>query len=129
MLREGALDDREIEIEVQEQRGGQCRPSRSPACPARRWACSISATSSARRSAAAHKPRKMTVAESHHVLIAEESDKLLDQEKVVREAIAAVEQNGIVFLDEIDKICGRSERPAAAAPMSAAKACSATCCR
>ena len=44
------------------------------------------------------------------MLIAEESDKLLDQESVVREAIAAVEQNGIVFLDEIDKICGRSER-------------------
>ena len=56
------------------------------------------------------KPQKMTVADSHRVLMAEESDKLLDQEKVVREAIAMVEQNGIVFLDEIDKICGRSER-------------------
>jgi ATP-dependent HslUV protease ATP-binding subunit HslU len=42
--------------------------------------------------------------------MAEESDKLLDQEMVVREAIGAVEQNGIVFLDEIDKICGRGER-------------------
>jgi ATP-dependent HslUV protease ATP-binding subunit HslU len=52
----------------------------------------------------------MTVAESHRVLIDEESDKLLDQEKVTKEAIAAVEQNGIVFLDEIDKICARSER-------------------
>jgi ATP-dependent HslUV protease ATP-binding subunit HslU len=55
-------------------------------------------------------PRKFTVSESHRVLIAEESDKLLDQESVVREAIASVEENGIVFLDEIDKICGRSER-------------------
>jgi ATP-dependent HslUV protease ATP-binding subunit HslU len=55
------------------------------------------------------RPRRMTVAESHRVLIAEESDKLLDQEKVVRTAVDAVEQNGIVFLDEIDKICGRSE--------------------
>ena len=52
----------------------------------------------------------MTVADSHRVLIAEESDKLLDQELVMREAIAAVEQNGIVFIDEIDKICGRGER-------------------
>ena len=52
----------------------------------------------------------MTVADSHRVLMAEESDKLLDQERVVREAIQSVEQNGIVFLDEIDKICGRSER-------------------
>jgi ATP-dependent HslUV protease ATP-binding subunit HslU len=55
------------------------------------------------------KPRRMTVSESHRVLMQEESDKLLDQEKVTREAITAVEQNGIVFLDEIDKICGRSE--------------------
>jgi ATP-dependent HslUV protease ATP-binding subunit HslU len=52
----------------------------------------------------------MTVAESYAVLIAEESDKLLDQEKVVKTAIQAVEQDGIVFLDEIDKICARSER-------------------
>jgi ATP-dependent HslUV protease ATP-binding subunit HslU len=54
------------------------------------------------------KPRKMTVAESQGLLVREESDKLLDQEKVVKEAITAAEQNGIVFIDEIDKICGRS---------------------
>jgi ATP-dependent HslUV protease ATP-binding subunit HslU len=54
--------------------------------------------------------KKMSVSDSHRVLIAEESDKLLDQERVVREAIQSVEQNGIVFLDEIDKICGRSDR-------------------
>ena len=61
------------------------------------------------------------------MLMAEESDKLLDQEKVIAEAIHAVEQNGIVFLDEIDKIT--RARRSAAAPMSAARACSATCCR
>jgi ATP-dependent HslUV protease ATP-binding subunit HslU len=54
--------------------------------------------------------RRITVAESYAPLIAEESDKLLDQDTVIREAIRAVEQNGIVFLDEIDKICARSER-------------------
>jgi ATP-dependent HslUV protease ATP-binding subunit HslU len=56
------------------------------------------------------KPRKMTIVESYKVLLAEESDKLLDQEKVLKEAIFAAEQNGIVFIDEIDKIAGRSEQ-------------------
>ena len=56
------------------------------------------------------KRRKMTVAESYLVLLEEEADKLLDEDKIVRTAIEAVEQNGIVFLDEIDKICARSER-------------------
>ena len=56
------------------------------------------------------KRRKMTVAESYLVLLDEEADKLLDEDKIVRTAIEAVEQNGIVFLDEIDKICARSER-------------------
>src|SRR3546814_14802911 len=56
------------------------------------------------------KKRRMTVAHSYEVLIAEESDKLLDEETVVSTAIAAAEQNGIVFLDEIDKITARSER-------------------
>jgi ATP-dependent HslUV protease ATP-binding subunit HslU len=50
--------------------------------------------------------------------MAEESDKLLDQERVVKEAIRTVEQNGIVFLDEIDKICGRSERTVGGADVS-----------
>ena len=54
--------------------------------------------------------RRMTVEDSYEVLIAEESDKLLDDEKIVRTAIESVEQNGIVFLDEIDKICARGER-------------------
>jgi ATP-dependent HslUV protease ATP-binding subunit HslU len=59
------------------------------------------------------KTRKISVAEAHEVLLAEESDKLLDQEKLVAEAIDAVENNGIVFLDEVDKICARSERSGA----------------
>jgi len=53
--------------------------------------------------------RKMTVAESYDVLISEEADKLLDNEAVTRAAVSAVEQSGIVFLDEIDKVCARSD--------------------
>ena len=53
--------------------------------------------------------RKMTVQQSHDVLIGEEADKLLDDEIVTRTAIEAVEENGIVFLDEIDKVCARAD--------------------
>jgi ATP-dependent HslUV protease ATP-binding subunit HslU len=53
--------------------------------------------------------KKITVAESHELLVAEEADKLLDDEAVKAAALEAVEQNGIVFLDEIDKVCARSE--------------------
>jgi ATP-dependent HslUV protease ATP-binding subunit HslU len=59
------------------------------------------------------KTRRMTVVDAHEVLLAEEGDKLLDQEKIIAEAIDAVENNGIVFLDEVDKICARSERAGA----------------
>ena len=56
------------------------------------------------------KPRRVTVADSFDILLAEESDKLIDNDMTVQEAIRNVENNGIVFLDEIDKICARSER-------------------
>jgi ATP-dependent HslUV protease ATP-binding subunit HslU len=59
------------------------------------------------------KSRKVTVAQAHSILLAEESEKLLDQEKIIAEAIESVENNGIVFLDEVDKICARSERAGA----------------
>ncbi|MYM55345.1 ATP-dependent protease ATPase subunit HslU [Thalassovita mangrovi] len=53
--------------------------------------------------------RRMTVAESYETLISEEADKLLDDETVTRTALESVEENGIVFLDEIDKVCARSD--------------------
>jgi len=53
--------------------------------------------------------KRLTVAESHDLLVAEEADKLLDDDAVTRAAIEAVEQNGIVFLDEIDKVCARAD--------------------
>ena len=54
--------------------------------------------------------KRMTVAESYEVLIADEADKLLDDETVTKAALEAVEQNGIVFLDEIDKVCANADR-------------------
>ena len=53
--------------------------------------------------------RKMTVADSHKALVEEEADKLLDDEAVTRTALASVEEDGIVFIDEIDKVCARAE--------------------
>jgi len=53
--------------------------------------------------------KRLTVAESHELLVAEEADKLLDDEAVTRAALEAVQENGIVFLDEIDKVCARAE--------------------
>ena len=110
MLREGSLDDREIEITVQESAAPQMPTFEIPGMPGAQMGMlnlgDIFGKAFGQRAA----PRKVTVAQSHRVLIAEESDKLLDQDSVVREAIASVEENGIVFLDEIDKICGRSER-------------------
>jgi len=108
MLREGSLDDKEIEIQVQD--SGGLPTFEIPGMPGAQMGMINIGEVLGKALGGRTKPRRMTVAESHRVLIDDESDKLLDQEKVTKEAIAAVEQNGIVFLDEIDKICARSER-------------------
>lgn len=64
------------------------------------------------------RPRRMTVEKSYELLIAQESDKLIDAEQITQEAIKAVENNGIVFLDEIDKICSRSDQGRVGADVS-----------
>jgi ATP-dependent HslUV protease ATP-binding subunit HslU len=110
MLREGQLDEREIEVQVQEAAGASLPTFEIPGMPGAQMGMINLGEIFGKAFGGRTKPRRMTVRESHAVLMAEESDKLLDQEKVVKEAIAAVEQNGIVFLDEIDKICGRSEQ-------------------
>jgi ATP-dependent HslUV protease ATP-binding subunit HslU len=107
MLREGALNDREIEIQVADSAGGM--PTfEIPGMPGAQMGMVNLGDIFGKAFGGRTKPRKMLVTESYEVLVAEESDKLLDQEKVVKEAIEAVENNGIVFLDEIDKICARS---------------------
>ncbi len=110
LLREGTLDEREIEISVQENAASGLPTFEIPGMPGAQMGMVNLGDIFGKTFGTRAKPKKVTVAESHRMLLAEESDKLLDQDMVVREAIAAVEQNGIVFLDEIDKVCGRGER-------------------
>jgi ATP-dependent HslUV protease ATP-binding subunit HslU len=110
MLRSGELDDKEIEVQVLESAGMNLPTFDIPGMPGAQMGMLNLGDIFGKAFGGRTKPRRMSVRESHGVLMAEESDKLLDQEKVTKEAIAAVEQNGIVFLDEIDKICGRSEQ-------------------
>ena len=109
-LREGTLDDREIEVAIQESAAANLPTFEIPGMPGAQMGMLNLGDILGKTFGTRTKPKKMSVGESHRVLMAEESDKLLDQDMVVREAIGAVEQNGIVFLDEIDKICGRGER-------------------
>ncbi|HEY9347501.1 MAG TPA: ATP-dependent protease ATPase subunit HslU [Inquilinus sp.] len=109
MLREGQLNDREIEIQVADT-GGGLPTFDIPGMPGAQMGMLNLNDMFGKAFGNRTKPRRMTVVESHAVLLAEESDKLLDQEKVTAEAIHLVEQHGIVFLDEIDKITARSER-------------------
>ena len=107
MLREGKLDQKEVEIDVADAAGGMPMFD----MPGGGQVGMINLNDMLSKAFGQRsKRRRMTVQESHAVLMAEESDKLLDQEKVTRAAIQSVEQDGIVFLDEIDKICARSER-------------------
>ncbi|WP_374440089.1 ATP-dependent protease ATPase subunit HslU [Stella sp.] len=109
MLREGQIDDREIELQVTDSGPfGQLPTFEVPGMPGASVGMLNLGDIFGKAMGGRTKPRRMTVAQSHEVLMKEEVEKLLDQERVVKEAIRAVEENGIVFLDEIDKICARS---------------------
>jgi ATP-dependent HslUV protease ATP-binding subunit HslU len=108
-LRTGELNDKEIEIQVADSPGAGLPMFDIPGQPG----ASIGAINIGDMFGKAFgqrtKPRRVTVQDSYDVLIAEESDKLIEGDAIVGEAISAVENNGIVFLDEIDKICSRSD--------------------
>ncbi len=110
MLREGALADREVELELLDTSGASLPTFEIPGMPGSQVGMINLGDILGKAFGPRTRKRRMTVAESYDVLIAEESDKLIDQERVVREAIEATEQNGIVFLDEIDKITAREGR-------------------
>ncbi len=107
-LRTGELDDKEIEIEVQA--SGGMPLFEIPGMPGAQMGAISIGDIFGKLGGGRTKTRRVTVRESHQLLVNEESDKLLDQDQLVQEAIRAVENNGIVFLDEIDKICARDGR-------------------
>jgi ATP-dependent HslUV protease ATP-binding subunit HslU len=109
-LRSGELAEKEIEVEVSDSGGGGMPTFDIPGMPGAQMGMININEMLGKALGRNTKPRRMSVEESYEVLMEEESDKLLDLDKVVKEAIHNAEQNGIVFLDELDKICARSER-------------------
>jgi ATP-dependent HslUV protease ATP-binding subunit HslU len=108
-LRAGELNNKEIEIEVQSGGGGMPLID-IPGMPGAQMGAISIGDIFGKLGGGRTKTRRVTVHESYDILVNEESDKLLDTDQLTQEAIKAVEQNGIVFLDEIDKICARDGR-------------------
>ena len=108
-LREGELDDKEVDIELADTQSGSMPTFDIPGMPgASMGMVNLSDMLGKALGSGRTKSRRLNVREAYTQLVAEESDNLLDSEAVIRDAIWAVENNGIVFLDEIDKICARS---------------------
>ena len=108
-LRNGDLDDNEIEIFVSE--GGNSGASfEIPGMPGANIGMINIGEMLGKSMGNKEKKKKMTVKESHDILINEESDKLIEQDKIIKAAKSSTENNGIVFLDEIDKISARTDR-------------------
>ncbi|PZW46618.1 ATP-dependent HslUV protease ATP-binding subunit HslU [Humitalea rosea] len=106
MLREGSLGSREIEIEVSEPQGTPIGMMDMPGMPPQQMAGMQEMFG--KMFGGRSRKRKITVAEARDVLMRDEADRMLDQDKLTREAVANAEANGIVFLDEIDKVCART---------------------
>jgi len=108
-LRAGELDDKEIEIQVADTSFGM--PSFDiPGMPGSQVGMINLNDIMGKAFGQRTKPRKVNVKDSYEILLAEESDKLIDDDQIVQESIEIAQNNGIVFLDEIDKICARTER-------------------
>ena len=108
-LRDGDLDDNEIEIAVIESGGGM--PSfEIPGMPGANVGMINISDMLGKSMGQKAKKKKMSVKESHEILLNEEADKLIEQDKIIKSAKNTTENNGIVFLDEIDKISARTDR-------------------
>src|ERR1051326_3963549 len=107
MLREGQLNDKEIELEMRD--AGAMPTLEIPGMPNAQISMVSLGDIFGKAFGGRAKTRRINVAAAHDPLVAEEADKLVDNDAILREAIQSVEDNGIVFLDEIDKICARHE--------------------
>ena len=107
MLRDGDLDDKEIEVEITDSGGGGLPTFDIPGMPGAQMGMINLNDMLGKAFGQQSKPKRMTVADSHSILVANESDKLLDEDDMVRQAIELAENNGIAFIDEIDKITAR----------------------
>ena len=107
-LRDGDLDDNEIEIAVSE--SNQMPSFEIPGMPGANVGMINISDMLGKSMGQKPKKKKMSVKESHEILINEESDKLIEQDKIIKSAKDSTENNGIVFLDEIDKISARTDR-------------------
>ena len=109
-LRNGDLDNKQIEIEVMDTASSM--PSfEIPGMPgANVGMVNIGEILGKSMGNKKGKKKKMTVKQSHEILVAQESDKMIEEDKIVQEAKKSTEDNGIVFLDEIDKVSARGDR-------------------
>jgi ATP-dependent HslUV protease ATP-binding subunit HslU len=110
MLREGKLDDREIELDLADNSSLSMPTMDIPGMPGAQMGMLNLGDMFGDAFGGRRKRRKVTVSESYELLLEEEADKLLDNDKVVTEALHSVENDGIVFIDEIDKITARSDK-------------------
>ena len=110
MLRKGELDDQEIEIELLSNPSSPMKSMEIPGMPGGMMGMINLGEIFGKGFGQKREKRKLTVKESYEFLLGEESDKLIDNDNLVKRAINNVEQDGIVFIDEIDKICGKNSR-------------------
>jgi len=109
MLREGTLAEKEIEVDVAETGGSNMPTIDIPGMPGASMGMLNLNDMFGKAFGSQTKPKKMTVEHSYEVLLSDEADKLLDEDSIVKQAIDLVENSGIVFIDEIDKITAKSD--------------------
>ena len=110
LLRENQLNDKEIEISVLDNTNPSMPTIDIPGMPGAQMGMISLGDIFGKSFGDRYKTRKMTIGEAYQILMDEESDKLLDNDTIIREAIHTVENDGIVFIDEIDKIAGKDDR-------------------